>query len=54
MFKFNKLSTAFALVGALSLIPAGAVFAGNHGHDDDDDDDDDKWRKKWGHYHRRF
>jgi len=42
MFKFNKLSTAFALVGALSLIPAGAVFAGNHGHDDDDDDDDDK------------
>jgi ABC-type molybdate transport system substrate-binding protein len=41
MFKFNKLSTAFALVGALSLIPAGAVFAGNHGHDDDDDDDDD-------------
>jgi len=41
MFKFNKLSTAFALVGALSLIPASAVFAGNHGHDDDDDDDDD-------------
>ena len=39
MFKFNKLSTAFALVGALSLIPAGAVLAG---HDDDDDDDDDK------------
>ena len=24
------------------------------GCDDDDDDDDDKWRKKWGHYHRRF
>jgi hypothetical protein len=22
--------------------------------DDDDDDDDNKWRKKWGHYHRRF
>jgi len=41
MFKFNKLSTAFALVGALSLIPASAVFAGGHGHDDDDDDDDD-------------
>jgi ABC-type molybdate transport system substrate-binding protein len=42
MFKFNKLSTAFALVGALSLIPAGAVFASGGGHDDDDDDDDGK------------
>ena len=40
MFKFNKLSTAFALVGALSLIPAGAVFASSS--DDDDDDDDGK------------
>jgi ABC-type molybdate transport system substrate-binding protein len=40
MFKFNKLSTAFALVGALSLIPAGAVFADKHDDDDDDDDDD--------------
>ena len=39
MFKFNKLSTAFALAGALSLIPAGAAFAK---HDDDSNDDDDK------------
>jgi len=38
MFKFNQLSTAIALAGALSLLPAGAVLASP----DDDDDSDEK------------
>jgi hypothetical protein len=36
MFKINKLSAAFALASALTLIPTSAVLAS---HDDDDDDD---------------
>ena len=35
----------------LELVEYGFVGCDD---DDDDDDDDDKWKKKWGHYHRRF